>query len=229
MPLQKIHIRFKQLRQELGLSQIDFAARARIKQAQVSQIETGTRDVTDTIYLALEHHLHVNRGWLETGAGELFNEPVAADPENKKQNIDERTRVARERSGLKNANMMSQAERLRFFREQEKISADQLASELNVSAPTLSKYETGKLYLPVEVAVYLHSKYHMSYEWFFNGAGNRKTKPGAINDSLTLEDLYETQYVLVAKIDYLQKELKIERDHRKRQQKEINKLSLKIT
>lgn len=205
----------------LGLGQVEFAERAHIKQSQVSQIETGTREITEAIYASLEHHLGANRAWIENLEGEPFARPIERAPA-KDRDHDQRIQVQRLRSGLKNINMQAQAERLRYFREQEGITAEQLASELNVSTSTLNKYENGKLYLPVEVFVYLHDKFHMSYEWAFSNQGSRKTARGArAMPALTLEDLYETQTVLVAKLDYLQKELKIEQEHRKRLQRQI--------
>jgi transcriptional regulator with XRE-family HTH domain len=69
---EKIHNRFKKVRNELSLGQKEFAVGAGIKQSQVSAIESGKRNITAAIKLALEDNLKVNRVWLETGEGEMF-------------------------------------------------------------------------------------------------------------------------------------------------------------
>src|SRR5579863_8730960 len=69
---EKINARLKQLRTQLKLNQLEFAELARLKQSQVSAIESGRRNITAAIMLALEDHFKVNRHWLKTGSGEMF-------------------------------------------------------------------------------------------------------------------------------------------------------------
>lgn len=211
MPLQKIHIRFRQIRQETGLSQIDFAIMARLKQSQVSQIETGARDISDAIYLALEHHLHVNRPGLEKGEGDLFTDRLIVD-QIRARNIHPvtpRPNKLRPRSSLKSLNIRNHAGKLKYFRKLLKKNAEQMARELKVNPPTYSKYENGLIAIPVEVPMYLHATYDMSYEWFFDDKGEWKVAyPAAFNGQQTLDQLYKIQLEIMDKITELQTAIK---------------------
>lgn len=77
----KIIDRFKLIRNRLRLNQVEFSDVAKIKQSQVSAIESGKRNITAAIKISLEDNLRVNRDWLETGVGEMFlrNEEKNAD------------------------------------------------------------------------------------------------------------------------------------------------------
>lgn len=220
MALTKAHIRFKNVRKALGDNQEQFSSRLHIKQSQVSQIETGARGITDSIYNALEHYAAVSRAWVELEEGDMFlNEQQQAI---KPAPTNYRTKHPQKATGNQ-----ALGEKLRFFREQEKISTKQLAFELNISTGVLNKYETGKLIIPVSMIVYLHDKYNMNYAWALNDQEPRKTTFAmrAVPE-LTIEHLYETQTLLVARLEYLENQLKIEKSHRVKQQREINALSL---
>lgn len=87
----KIIDRFKSIRNELRLNQVEFAELAIIKQSQISAIESGKRNITAAIKIALEDNLRINRDWLETGKGEMFlqNEENNADKINEpRENMD---------------------------------------------------------------------------------------------------------------------------------------------
>src|SRR5689334_225147 len=77
---EKIITRFKLIRDSLRLSQVELAELAKIKQSQVSAIESGKRNITPEIKLKLEDNLNINRHWLETGEGEMFKTNVVAEP-----------------------------------------------------------------------------------------------------------------------------------------------------
>ena len=64
--------RIKDLRKELNLKQSDFANKIGIKQAAISAIEKGIRNVTDRIINDICREFNVNEEWLRNGAGEMF-------------------------------------------------------------------------------------------------------------------------------------------------------------
>lgn len=76
---EKISDRFKKVRLYFKKGQKDFATGANIKQSQVSEIENGKRNITSSIYLALEDAYRINRKWLESGNGEMM---LSTDQEN---------------------------------------------------------------------------------------------------------------------------------------------------
>lgn len=64
--------RIKELRKELGLTQIEFGKRIHISGVSVSTAESGkTKPDNQTIELICRE-FNVNREWLETGEGEKF-------------------------------------------------------------------------------------------------------------------------------------------------------------
>ncbi len=71
-----INERIKLLRKELGLNQNEFGSKIGVAQTYLSQIESGTRDLTDKILkiILLENWggKNVNSEWLQTGEGEMF-------------------------------------------------------------------------------------------------------------------------------------------------------------
>jgi len=69
----------KLLREKLRLNQGAFAETIGIKQNTLSVIESGGR-VTDHIVTTICAVHNVNRSWLETGKGPMFNEPAATRP-----------------------------------------------------------------------------------------------------------------------------------------------------
>ncbi len=70
--MNKIQERFIEVRKKLRLSQSEMAVKAQVKQSQISQIETGARNITYGILVQLEDNLKINRKWLESGEGDMF-------------------------------------------------------------------------------------------------------------------------------------------------------------
>ena len=66
--------RIKDLRKELNLKQSDFANKIGIKQAAISAIEKGIRNVTDRIINDICREFNVNEEWLRSGTGDIFIE-----------------------------------------------------------------------------------------------------------------------------------------------------------
>ncbi len=65
--------RIKQIRQNLGLTQARFAERLNITQNYVAVIEIGQRTPSERTLADICREFNVNRHWLETGEGEMFN------------------------------------------------------------------------------------------------------------------------------------------------------------
>lgn len=65
-------IKFKKLRDILGLTQEQFAKFLRVNRSFLAQIETGIRKPSEQTLLVLEKETGVSKEWLETGKGGLF-------------------------------------------------------------------------------------------------------------------------------------------------------------
>lgn len=68
-----VNERVRQVRNALNLTQKDFGNRITLAQTYLSQIEKGSRNVTEKIFKIICHEFNVNEEWLRTGKGEMFN------------------------------------------------------------------------------------------------------------------------------------------------------------
>lgn len=66
--------RIKQLRKEIGLTQVDFGEKIGVKGNTVTNYETGLRNPTDAVILSICREFDVNEDWLRNGTGEMFKE-----------------------------------------------------------------------------------------------------------------------------------------------------------
>ena len=71
--------RFKQLRDELGKSQTEFGAGIGVSRSVINNIERGVTEPSDIFLNHLCVVYNVNRAWLETGEGELFDKSEQLD------------------------------------------------------------------------------------------------------------------------------------------------------
>ena len=71
--------RFKQLRYELGKSQTEFGAGIGVSRSVINNIERGVTEPSDVFLNHLCDVYNVNRAWLETGAGERFEQTTEQD------------------------------------------------------------------------------------------------------------------------------------------------------
>ena len=71
--MNKINQRIKLLRSELNISQNEFSKRIFIGQSSLGEIETGTRNVNDRIIQLICSEFNVNKDWLKTGKGQMFD------------------------------------------------------------------------------------------------------------------------------------------------------------
>ena len=67
--------RIKEARKSLGLTQDKFGERLGVGRSAISNIEAGSRGVTDQIRLSVCREFNVNEDWLRTGEGSMFSEP----------------------------------------------------------------------------------------------------------------------------------------------------------
>lgn len=75
--------RFKQLRDELGKSQTEFGAGIGVSRSVINNIERGVTEPSDVFLNHLCVVYNVNRAWLETGEGDMF-EPTTQQDETEK-------------------------------------------------------------------------------------------------------------------------------------------------
>ena len=66
--------RFKQLRDELGKSQTEFGAGIGVSRSVINNIERGVTEPSDVFLNHLCVVYNVNRAWLETGEGDMFDQ-----------------------------------------------------------------------------------------------------------------------------------------------------------
>lgn len=75
--------RFKQLRDRIGISQTEFGAGIGVSRSVINNIERGVTAPSDVFLNHLCDVYDVNREWLETGEGEMF-EPTTQQDETAK-------------------------------------------------------------------------------------------------------------------------------------------------
>ena len=66
--------RIKEARKSLGLTQDKFGERLGVGRSAISNIEAGSRGVTDQLRLSVCREFNVNEDWLRTGEGSMFAE-----------------------------------------------------------------------------------------------------------------------------------------------------------
>jgi len=68
-----INERFKEIRKNLELTQIDFGSKIGIAQGHITAIENGKRTVTNKTIKVICATFNINETWFRTGKGEMFN------------------------------------------------------------------------------------------------------------------------------------------------------------
>lgn len=66
--------RLSHLRKELNITQEHMGNRLGITRAAISRLESGHRNLTESMIKLICSELNVNEDWLRTGEGEMFNE-----------------------------------------------------------------------------------------------------------------------------------------------------------
>lgn len=67
--------RIKQIRKDHKLTQVEFGERIGVKGNTVTNYETGLRNPTDAVVLAICREFSVNKEWLLTGKGDMYDVP----------------------------------------------------------------------------------------------------------------------------------------------------------
>jgi transcriptional regulator with XRE-family HTH domain len=76
--------RLKQVRQDLGLTQKDFAEKLGFKWYKIKDMESGKQNITYDIAKLIEKIFSINHDWLLTGEGEIY---VNKTPKNINQGV----------------------------------------------------------------------------------------------------------------------------------------------
>lgn len=66
--------RIKEIRNNKGLTQVEFASRIGLKQNSIAQIEMGKRNPSDQVILSICREFSVNEFWLRTGEGDMYKQ-----------------------------------------------------------------------------------------------------------------------------------------------------------
>ena len=64
--------RVRELRKSLNLTMEKFGEPLGVKKAAISNIENGTRNLTEQMLIAICREFNVNEDWLRNGIGEMF-------------------------------------------------------------------------------------------------------------------------------------------------------------
>lgn len=64
--------RLKDLRNTLGSSQADFAAKVGVSRSAISRLESGDINFTEQMIISICREFNVNRAWLVEGIGDMF-------------------------------------------------------------------------------------------------------------------------------------------------------------
>ena len=70
--------RIKELRKSLGLKLEEFGKKLGVGKSAISNIENGSRNLTDQMALSIRREFNVCEEWLRYGTGDMF-EPAASD------------------------------------------------------------------------------------------------------------------------------------------------------
>lgn len=76
----KIQPRIKTLRQTLGMSQTDFGRKIGVTRSVLSNLDLGITTLQDPLLSLVCSVFNVRREWLETGSGEMFEQPDTEAP-----------------------------------------------------------------------------------------------------------------------------------------------------
>ena len=71
--------RIRQLRKELGISQVDFGNKIGVKQGSIAGYETGARIPLDAVINSICREFNVNEEWLRDGVGEMFKKRLPTE------------------------------------------------------------------------------------------------------------------------------------------------------
>ena len=70
--MKTVYERIKEIRTQLGLSQVEFSERIFLSKSFYGDIEIGKKKVNDRITFIISKQFNVNEDWIKTGKGEMF-------------------------------------------------------------------------------------------------------------------------------------------------------------
>lgn len=101
--------------------------------------------------------------------------------------------------------MTQEAKRFKDFRQTIGLTQVELADALGVKQDVISRYESGKYTIPLDVVKQLYLKYKLSYTWFFHGYGKQRVDDVArATISTDLKEVLLENNILKEKIKVLE-------------------------
>lgn len=67
-----MNVNLKTLREDLGLSQKEFASKLKVSDTTISKLEKGERNITDRMLIQICDAFNVRSEWLRTGEGSIY-------------------------------------------------------------------------------------------------------------------------------------------------------------
>lgn len=67
-----MNVNLKSLREDLGLSQKEFANKLKVSDTTISKLEKGERNITDRMLIQICDAFNVRSEWLRTGEGNMY-------------------------------------------------------------------------------------------------------------------------------------------------------------
>jgi transcriptional regulator with XRE-family HTH domain len=77
--IMEIRDRLKEIRQNLGLTQVKFAERIAVSTSHLAGMELGVKTINDRILRLISSEFNVDEHWLKTGEGEMYNKSSDAN------------------------------------------------------------------------------------------------------------------------------------------------------
>jgi len=71
--MNEVNERIRQIRANLKITQKEFCKQIPISQSSLGEIETGVRNVNDRIIQLISTQFKVNKDWIKSGAGNMFD------------------------------------------------------------------------------------------------------------------------------------------------------------
>jgi transcriptional regulator with XRE-family HTH domain len=72
--MKTVYERIKEIRDQLGISQVEFSERIFVSKSFYGDIEIGKKKVNDRIIFIISKQFNVNEEWIRTGKGEMFTD-----------------------------------------------------------------------------------------------------------------------------------------------------------
>lgn len=68
--------RLKKIRKSKEMNQQEFSQKLGISRGHLAGLESGAKNITDRLENDICREFNVNKTWLETGKGDMFNDPL---------------------------------------------------------------------------------------------------------------------------------------------------------